>query len=175
MAHPMTLPMAVALAVAGGVLGIHLGRGAIAEINPVYFGPEEGTRFYADLVPGGYSPSASSPAYGQDFWANDQSASGQSGCERCGSFVEPAPFVPEADYPSMEIGSYIQTAAMPEPAPGDDRILMPEEVQRYAYFPITREEEQRNRTDRPAESPRLSYAGRPGSAGQGGEPEPIGM
>ena len=48
MAHPLTLPTAGLLALAGIGVGIHLGHSAIAEINPRYFS-EPATRFHADL------------------------------------------------------------------------------------------------------------------------------
>ena len=48
MAHPLTLPTAGLLALAGIGAGIHLGHSAIAEINPSYFS-EPPTRFHGDL------------------------------------------------------------------------------------------------------------------------------
>lgn len=52
MAHPITLPTMGVLALLGAVGGVHLGRSAIAEINPVHFKwKEKGSSFYADLTP----------------------------------------------------------------------------------------------------------------------------
>ncbi len=51
MAHPLSLPTAGLLALLGAGAGIHLGRSAIAEINPIDFGREADSSFYAELTP----------------------------------------------------------------------------------------------------------------------------
>ncbi|MDP9413688.1 MAG: hypothetical protein M3Q08_06255 [Pseudomonadota bacterium] len=50
MARSLALPTLGVLALAGGGLGVHLGRASIAEINPAYFSSPP-TRFHADLSP----------------------------------------------------------------------------------------------------------------------------
>ncbi|MDP8912328.1 MAG: hypothetical protein M3N39_01970 [Pseudomonadota bacterium] len=71
MAHPLTLPTAALLALAGIGAGIYLGHSAIAEINPMYFS-QPATRFHADLsanrpfesAPPALLPQARDPALG---------------------------------------------------------------------------------------------------------------
>ncbi len=50
MAHKLTLPTLSILVLVGAGAGVHLGRSAIAEIDPLYFS-EPPSRFHADLVP----------------------------------------------------------------------------------------------------------------------------
>lgn len=51
MPNPFTLSSMTALALAGTGLGLYLGKSAVAEINPAYFGSAASeTRFHSDLV-----------------------------------------------------------------------------------------------------------------------------
>jgi hypothetical protein len=50
MAHPLTLPTLAGLVMIGGAAGAFLGKSAVAEINPAYFGQPEQT-FHAQLAP----------------------------------------------------------------------------------------------------------------------------
>lgn len=59
MAHPLTISTAGVLALLGVGAGVHLGRSAIAEINPIYYS-EAPTRFHADLSP--YRSTGSAPS-----------------------------------------------------------------------------------------------------------------
>lgn len=54
MAYPFSLSSLAALALVGTGAGLFLGKSAISEINPAYFGSHYSeTRFHSDLVPGG--------------------------------------------------------------------------------------------------------------------------
>ena len=50
MAHKLTLPTLSLVALLGAGVGVHLGRSAIAEIDPAYFS-RPASRFHADLTP----------------------------------------------------------------------------------------------------------------------------
>ena len=158
MAFPTTLPVTAALAIAGTIAGVQLGRSAIAEIDPAHFEHAESGRFFADLVPGGYRPSKAEYVRYNDFWADQNSIPAAPGCDRCGQYVEPAEFSAEADYPSVEIGAYAQTAALPPPVFGGRADLMPEDIQRYADFPITSEEAERRRAPTSGQMARVNEA-----------------
>lgn len=175
---PTTLPIAAALAIAGTIAGIQLGRSAIAEIDPAHFGAPESARFFADLVPGGYRASQAEYARYNDFWADESAIPAQPDCFECGHYAEPAEFSAEADYSSVDIGAYAQAAALPPPAPAEERYLMPEEIELYASFPVTREEAELRRAPDPGETAQLNKAEQPEPYRTGGgteEAAPIGM
>lgn len=178
MAIPTMLPVTAALAIAGTIAGVHLGRSAIAEIDPAHFEHAGNGRFFADLVPGGYRPSKADYVRYNDFWADEASIPAEPECDRCGQYVEPAEFSMEADYPSVDIGAYAQAAALPQPAIADRAELLPADIQRYATFPITSEEAERRRAPPSGQTARLDEAGPERlypSDGQTEEAVPIGM
>ena len=107
MAHPLTLPTAAVLALAGIGAGIHLGHSAIAEIDPMYFS-QEATRFHSDLSanrpvdssPPGPLAQATDPALGPN-------------CIGCRTFPEEYYPVREASLDDYS-GGYATTAEAPQ-------------------------------------------------------------
>lgn len=84
MAHPITLPTLGILALLGTGAGVHLGRSAIAEINPAYFDwSERSSSFYADLTPQGSSHSAP-----QALSAGDEQSYSRVNCIGCNTYPE---------------------------------------------------------------------------------------
>ena len=80
-----TLMSFAALALAGSMGGVYLGRSAVAEINPVHFQEPE-TRFHADLVP--YRPTEAAGYRAGDLsQANLDQALGR-GCVNCLTYPE---------------------------------------------------------------------------------------
>lgn len=142
MAHPMTLPALAGLSIVGMALGVHLGRSAVAEINPAYFTEPE-VPFHADMVPGG-APD----------WAQVQVTEYQrtglveglgNGCVGCRDY--PIDYVPESDPAvdgandgyedgwSASSGEAVQAVMVEESEPDPDR----ERIERYSGYPITEE------------------------------------
>ena len=114
MAHPLTLPTAGLLALAGIGVGIHLGHSAIAEINPMYFS-EPPTRFHADLsanrpldsAPPTLLAAAKDPALG-------------SGCIGCRTFPEEYYPIHEASLDRYSSG-YASNADATDPAVAEEQ------------------------------------------------------
>jgi hypothetical protein len=142
MAHPMTLPALAGLSIVGMALGVHLGRSAVAEINPAYFSDPE-VPFHADMVPGG-TPD----------WAQVQLSEYQktglvqglgTGCIGCRDY--PIDYVPEADPTidgpsdgyedgwSASSGEPVH-AVMVEEAEVDPAR---EQIERYSSYPLVEE------------------------------------
>jgi hypothetical protein len=140
----MTLPALAGLSIVGMALGVHLGRSAVAEINPAYFTEPE-VPFHADMVPGG-TPD----------WAQVQVTEYQktglveglgSGCIGCRDY--PIDYVPETD-PAIEesvdgvedgwsasSGEPIQAALVEDPAIQAGR----ERIERYSGYSSVQEPE----------------------------------
>jgi hypothetical protein len=150
MAYPMTLPILVGLAVVGTATGVHLGRSAIAEIDPAYFSEPE-VPFHADLVP-----------YRSPDWAQVQAAEYEragsleglgSGCVGCRDYPEeyyprPDPAVDGyADGQAASIAYEPAQTILVEAAPDPGR----ERVERYAHYPVSAEEEEAPADVAPAE------------------------
>jgi hypothetical protein len=135
-----TLPIMAGLSILGAVLGITLGRSAVAEINPAYFNAAEDD-FHADLAP-----------YRSPDWAQVQQTEYRSvqqpvtvgelgsGCVGCRTY--PVEYVPRPD-PAVDQyaeGGLIRapeptlvTVTETAPAPDPDR----ERIQRYASYPVS--------------------------------------
>jgi hypothetical protein len=92
MAYATTLPVLAGLSLLGAAVGVHLGRSAIAEINPAYFSSPE-TRFHADLAPHRSSDWAQVQA--AEYEAAQQVDGLGDGCVNCRDY-------PEEYYPRHE-------------------------------------------------------------------------
>jgi hypothetical protein len=163
MANPFTITSMAVVSIAGAALGVYLGHGAVAEINPAYFSsPPEG-RFFSDLVPGGYRVAASRT---DGSWANDVNISGRPECFDCANFIDEQ--VASAELPAEQTDPvYI------EDAPGPDAYRPSVDIERYASFPVTEEEARQ-----PRSASMQSYAASRDDSGQpNGEEEnaPINM
>ena len=150
MPHSLTLPILAGLSLMGAGGGIYLGRSAVAEINPAYFGQAEDS-FHADLVP-----------YRSPDWAQVQAAEFHqapvvgglgSGCIGCRDY--PVEYVPRQD-PAIEVyaGGATATAdqaqallTAPEPTEAS-RDAEHERVEIYASYPVRSEQ-----ASAPAEEP----------------------
>jgi hypothetical protein len=137
MAYATTLPVLAGLSLLGTAVGVHLGRSAIAEINPAYFSePEE--RFHADLSP--YRSADWAQVQAAEYESAQQAVGLGSGCVGCRDY-------PEEYYPRPEsaVDGYVVTAGAPpvpveivyvEQAPDPAR----QRVERYASYPVSAEE-----------------------------------
>jgi hypothetical protein len=83
MAHAGTYAAVTAVSIAGAVAGVHLGRDAISEINPIYYQTSPSTRFFSDLSPNAPGSVTWSNEVPTDYWANDVTVSGGSSCPEC--------------------------------------------------------------------------------------------
>jgi hypothetical protein len=127
----LTLPLVAALTLAGAGLGVHFGRTAIAEINPVFYDHDDEYFSFASLSPNPPSRELSHPA---DFWASELPVSRDGYCPRCddermiavegGYEATPAYVVYEDSRPTP---LYVE----PEPDPAI------RDVERYASFQVT--------------------------------------
>jgi hypothetical protein len=122
------------LAVAGG---IHLGRSTIAEINPVYFSSPESTRFFTDLIPPGYDPDVTRFAEADGSWASRRDFGDVAQCQGCDPALH-GQMMPDPEMPGDVVKSEHE---LPDRGRAPDTEF---DVDRYAYFPITREEAQRS-------------------------------
>ena len=149
MAYATTLPVLAGLSLLGAAVGVHLGRSAIAEINPAYFSEPE-TRFHADLAP-----------HRDADWAQVQAAEYQQaqasdglgdGCVNCRAYPEEYYPRPEPAVDGYADGWAASAAAQPveivfvEQAPDPAR----QQIERYASYPVSAREAQ-GATDAPAE------------------------
>jgi hypothetical protein len=143
MAQAMTLPIVAGLSILGTAFGVHLGRSAVAEINPAYFSEPE-TRFHADLVP-----------YRAPDWAQVQVTEYQdaalaqglgTGCVGCREYPEEYFPAHDSAVDGYEDGgaASIQYAAT-ETYQGEPEAADPdpewEQVVRYASYPVSAEEQ----------------------------------
>lgn len=128
------------ITIAGAGLGVHLGRGAISEVNPVYFSTAASSRFFADLSATPYEPTAPDWTHPSDFWANDLNVGGRPACLDCPSnFVEAGPGdTGYSDY-SSEARAYVAREAVVETPVAEQP---PQVVTRYTNFPVSAEEAQ---------------------------------
>lgn len=168
-----TMPVMAGLAILGTALGVHLGKSAIAEIDPVHFSDPE-PRFHADLVPHArgdwaqvqvaeYRQAAASDGYGD-------------GCIRCPEFpVEYAP-EPHPAFDGFEDG-WSASAAVAEPVeaafrdePDPDR----ERLELYASFPVNaRQARLAEQAAAAAEAAEAAEEAESTEAGYAREPEPV--
>jgi hypothetical protein len=137
-----TLPIMAGLSILGAALGVTLGKSAVSEINPAYFGDPDDS-FHSDLVP-----------YRSPDWAQVQAAEYRaaqqpvlvgdlgSGCIGCRDY--PVEYVPRHE-PAVDgyADDYAASAAQPAqivivetPAsdPGRDRIQL------YSSYPVSSDE-----------------------------------
>src|SRR5687768_17027176 len=106
MANPFTISTVTALALTGAGLGLYLGKSAIAEINPAYFGGAYSeSRFHADLVPNRPNFDA------QQARLQDASLVSGYGTGCVGCLTYPEEYFPNPE-PAIEYAAYT-----PSPAP----------------------------------------------------------
>ncbi len=141
MAHKLTLPTLSLLALFGAGAGVHLGRSAIAEIDPFYFS-RPASRFHADLTPFG-SAASFSPAP----TAGEAALVAEPGCYGCAPPVaDPAPLF-ELVAGSEPSGEPLADLARPRPtegAPPTEDLQRQEDLARvelYASYPVSSEDE----------------------------------
>ena len=139
MAYPVTLSAVAALSIAGAAIGVELGRGTIADIDPLHFSEAPPERFFSELVPGGYRASESPSGHSEDFWAGNMNVSGRPECFDCEAVAEVRGYGFAPDDESQD--GYVSEAALPEP--GEYRNDEHADVTRYASFPVTQEEAER--------------------------------
>ena len=146
MVNSVTLPVMAALSLVGAALGVHFGRSAIAEINPVFYDQDEEYFSFASLSPN--RPRDTRPSHPADFWESELSVSRASYCPGCddervisvdGGYRWPAYSAP-ADAVDPEP---VYVAEAPNPAHA--------EVDRYAHFQVAAAEA-------PAEETQLAEA-----------------
>ena len=144
MRNQLILPTAAVLSLLGAALGVHLGNASIAEINPAHYASDEtAARFHADLSPQGYRDWATVQA--SEYRAVEQGADLGAGCVGCRTYPEEVALVHQASLGKPET-AWVEViepaaaqpvvAAVAEP----DRAL--EQVERYAHFPVTAEEQE---------------------------------
>jgi hypothetical protein len=140
MARSFTLPTAAALALAGTGLGIYLGKSAIAEINPAYFGSVYSeTRFHADLVPN--RPDWDSvPSLFRD--ASLETGLGV-GCFGCRSYLGEYRDDPVVDvsYASYEADADAIIEKVDREIARLARVIEEPDIERYAHFPVSYDEQ----------------------------------
>ncbi|MDB5698159.1 MAG: hypothetical protein JWN69_963, partial [Alphaproteobacteria bacterium] len=141
MAYPVALPAMAALSIVGAALGVHLGRSAIAEINPAYFSTPEPTHFFADLAPNVYRATTWSDS--TDYWANDVNVGGGAACLDCNrNFIDgdsaDAALPDWRDTPSADAAD--ERDDEPDDSADPDRAARAEQVARYASFPVSVDE-----------------------------------
>ena len=141
MAHKLTLPTLSLLALLGAGAGVHLGRSAVAEIDPLYFS-ERPSRFHADLVP--YQSPAPHTAI---LPSTDAALELQPACYGCAApAADPAPFyeAPQAAYESRydAAAEPVETADLEaEPSRAElQRQADLARVERYASYRVSQDE-----------------------------------
>jgi len=170
-AYSMTVPALAALSLLGAGAGIHLGRSAIGEINPVYFHDQQSPRSFAVLAPGGYRPGAAATVVSEpaDFRANGADVGGLPLCDRCGAnFVDPV-YAAAPGRAAASPGPEPQAVPIPQAHP-----LWPDTIDRYTSFPVTQEEAQAQANRRAGGDYASEAAGHPVAA-EAEEAQPAGM
>ncbi len=155
MANPLMLPTAAMLSLVGAALGVFLGNGAINEINPVHYQTEEPrSRFHADLTPQGYRDWASVQV--AEFRAAESGTDLGSGCVGCRTYPEEYVPVHEASLGKAhtawaEVTEEAVSEPLVQPAVEvrDDEADL-EQVEAYAHFPVTADEQQLALAETPA-------------------------
>ena len=132
MVNSMTLPIAAALSLVGAALGVHFGRSAIGEINPVFYDQADEYFSFASLSPN--RPRATGASHPADFWESELSVSPEAYCPGCdddrqiavdGGYRWPAYSVSAVEVVEPE-PVYVAEASNPAHA----------EVDRYAHFQV---------------------------------------
>lgn len=145
MAHPMTLPTVAMIALVGTGLGVHLGKEAISEINPLYFTMPEGTKTYAALTPQGTRYDQAPPLRP----ASEAVGLGD-GCVGCRSLADDFEASPQPNEALYAQRRWDMPVAEPEPAleqlpqvaqaPSEEQML----IRTYSSYPVTTEEQRRH-------------------------------
>ena len=150
MPHAATISVFAALSVMSAGLGAHLGRDSVAQLKPVFFTERPETRFFTDYTPFPYRLGEPDPVRADSDWANVFNVSGRPVCVDCpDNFIEPSTPQAAADQAARS------EDRGPAPLPAEEAVLpnetaLPNEVARYATYPITSEEARR--------SPRLAHS-----------------
>lgn len=154
MASPMFLPTAAGLCLVGAAFGVYLGNASIDEINPAYLESEErSSRFYADLTPQGYRDWAS--VHKAEYKAVERGTDLGAGCVGCRTYPEEGFYlVHRASLGKSEM-EWAEVADEPAVQPlAETREPDPaiEQIERYASFPVTADEERELAMAEPAEA-----------------------
>lgn len=143
MRNQLILPTAAMLSLVGAALGVQLGNASIAEINPAHYASDEpATRFHADLTPQGYRDWATVQA--SEYHAVQGGADLGAGCIGCRTYPEEVALVHEASLGKPETG-WVEVIEPPAPQPAVEVVESDpavEQVERYASFPVTAEEQE---------------------------------
>lgn len=146
MAHATTFSTLAALALVGAGTGVHLGRSAISQINPLYYSPLNTTKSYAALTPHRSVEGTSSAAR---LAAIEDAAALGDGCVGCATY--PEEYFPQRDGledgysasawssrneepAAVEYAAYQEAPAAPDPAR--------EDIERYSSYPVAAEVEE---------------------------------
>jgi hypothetical protein len=122
----------------GAMTGAYLGKDTIDRINPVFFSPLPETHFYADDTPQGYSLGQADPIPAEHMWWN---AVPRGPCLNCpDNFVDPVYASTTSEIPRWDQLAEIRAGVRKEMEQGAARLDAA--VERYASFPVTREEAQ---------------------------------
>lgn len=141
MPNPFTLPTMAALALAGTGLGLYLGKSAIAEINPAYFGtPYSEARFHSDLVPNRPNWDSAPPT----LQNADLTLGYGTGCVNCRTYPEEYVPVHDDDVDAL----YADAADTPDRILDEAELEIAEiarraelaSIERYTHYPISDEE-----------------------------------
>ena len=151
MARPVVISTMIILPLASGLIGLQLGRSAVAEINTAYLRAEE-VRFHSDLV-------ANPPNFEADVPASLADAAVVqglgSGCIKCIDY--PEEYRPVRDPSFDTVAAWSETPAVAEePAISVETAAAepeapPSPVARYVHYVITEDGEQTRATEMPAE------------------------
>lgn len=137
MPHVMTVSALAVLSAVGAVVGTHLGRDAVAQINPIFFSELPQTRFLVDDTPTPYRLGTADPVRADSSWSNVFNAGGRPACLDCPpNFVDPlhAGAEPAARVPRQK-SEWDSPVAFERP-------MSSRELDRYSSFPVTEQEAQ---------------------------------
>jgi hypothetical protein len=138
MIQRVTLASFAALALAGTLGGVYLGRAAVAEINPIYYDEPE-TRFHADLVP--YRPTEAAGYQAGDLSAAELDQALGRGCVNCLTYPEEVVLVHRGGSAAKYAVGYGEVSAEPVQAAAYQPTPPPEfaAVERYTSYPVAPE------------------------------------
>lgn len=144
MGSPLILPTAAGLCLVGAALGVYLGNASINEINPAYFEAHEPrSRFYADLTPQGYRDRDWASVQEAELRAAQLGTDLGTGCVGCRTYPEEGFYrVYRASLGKSETGwAEVEEPAIEPATEAAEPDPQTEQIERYASFPVTAEEE----------------------------------
>jgi hypothetical protein len=143
MRNQFILPTAAMLSLVGAALGVQLGNASIAEINPAHYASDEpAARFHADLTPQGYRDWATVQV--SEYRAVQDGVDLGAGCIGCRTYPEEVALVHQASLGKPETG-WVEVIEPPAAQPAVEVVESDpavQEVERYASFPVTAEEQE---------------------------------